>query len=52
MTLKAIIPDDLHEVTLAQAERMEERAARGSWEDFDRVMARVPDVPPVLGDER
>lgn len=31
---------------------VEERAARGSWEDFDRIMARVPDAPPVPGDER
>jgi hypothetical protein len=29
-----------------------ERAARGNWEDFDRIMAQVPDVPPVPGDER
>ncbi|HEV7404999.1 MAG TPA: toxin-antitoxin system HicB family antitoxin [Chthoniobacteraceae bacterium] len=31
---------------------VEERAAKGSWEDFDRIMARVPNVPPVPGDER
>lgn len=30
----------------------QERAARGNWEDFDRIMARVPDAPPVPGDER
>lgn len=29
---------------------VEERAARGNWEDFDRIMARVPDAAP--GDER
>jgi len=29
-----------------------ERATRGSWETFDRVMARVRDVPPLPGDER
>ena len=29
-----------------------ERAARGNWEDFDRIMARVPDVLPAPGDER
>ena len=28
-----------------------ERADRGNWEDFDRIMARVPDAPPVPGDE-
>jgi hypothetical protein len=31
---------------------VEERASRGSWEDFDRIAARVPDVPPVPGDEK
>jgi hypothetical protein len=76
-TLQAVIPDELHEAVLAQAEReqisvdalisrtlraavalpllglsVQERAARGSWEDFDRIMARVPDAPPVPGDER
>ena len=30
---------------------MEERAQRGSWEKFDRVMAKVPNVPPQPGDE-
>ena len=29
-----------------------ERAARGNWEDFDRMMARVPDARPVPRDER
>jgi hypothetical protein len=76
-TLRAAIPDDLHEAVLAQAERenisvdalisralraavalpllgisVGNRAMRGNWEDFDRVMARVPDAPPVPGDER
>ncbi len=76
-TLRATIPDDLHEAVLAQAERehisvdalisrtlraavaipllglnVEERAARGDWADFDRIMERVPDAPPVRGDER
>jgi len=31
---------------------VEERAIRGNWEDFDRIMARVADVPPIAGDER
>ncbi len=31
---------------------VEERASRGSWADFDRIMAQVPDAAPVLGDER
>jgi predicted nucleic acid-binding protein len=31
---------------------VEERAARGNWEDFDRIMTRVPDASPVAGDER
>ena len=66
-TLQAIIPDDIHEAVLAQAGRepiraavalplpgltAEERAARGNWEDSDRIMSRVPAAPPVPGDER
>ena len=31
---------------------VQERAVRGNWDDFDRIMARVPDAPPVAGDER
>ncbi len=31
---------------------VQKRAARGNWEDFDRIMARVPDAPPLPGDER
>ena len=31
---------------------VQERADRGRWEDFDRIMSRVPDAPPVPGDER
>ncbi|MBI4024215.1 MAG: hypothetical protein HY360_04485 [Verrucomicrobia bacterium] len=30
---------------------IETRAKRGKLEDFDRVMAKVPDVAPVPGDE-
>lgn len=76
-TLKAAIPDDLHEALIAQAARehisvdllilrtlraavalpllglsVEERATQGHWEDFDRIMSRVPDAPPAPGDER
>ena len=29
-----------------------ERGKRGSWEKFDRVMAKVRDVPPLPGDEK
>ena len=29
-----------------------ERAKRGTWEKFDRVMARVRDVRPLPGDEK
>jgi hypothetical protein len=48
-------------VALAMAEKvavldagtyLSERAARGSREKFDRILARVPDVPPQPGDER
>jgi len=28
------------------------RATRGNWEKFDRVMAKVRDVPPLPGDEK
>ena len=31
--------------------QLKARAARGRIEDFDRVMAAVPDVPPMPGDE-
>ena len=30
----------------------QELAARGNWKDFDRIMARVPDAPPVPGNEQ
>jgi len=30
---------------------MQDRAGRGNWDDFDRIMTRVPDSPPVPGDE-
>jgi hypothetical protein len=29
-----------------------QRAKRGDWEKFDRVMRKVRDVPPLPGDER
>jgi len=29
-----------------------ERAGRGSWDKFDRVMSKVRDVPPLPGDEK
>lgn len=31
---------------------VEERKARGNWDEFDRITARVQDAPPVPGDER
>lgn len=33
-------------------EDMETRARRGKLEDLDRILDRVPDVPPQPGDER
>lgn len=30
---------------------MATRAARGNVADFDRILAKVPDVPPLPGDE-
>lgn len=29
-----------------------ERAKRGTWEKFDRVMAKVREIPPLPGDEQ
>jgi hypothetical protein len=37
---------------LAQSEYLEARAARGNRTAFDRVLAKVPAVEPVPGDER
>ena len=28
------------------------RAKRGSWEKFDRAMAKIRNVPPLPGDEK
>lgn len=36
---------------LLTVDYLEERARRGSRKLFDRVLARVPDVPPDPGDE-
>ena len=36
----------------AELEYLETRAARGSREAYDRVLSKVPAVPPVPGDER
>lgn len=36
----------------AQMEYLEARAARGSREAYERVLAKVPVVEPVMGDER
>ena len=36
----------------AQLEYLEARAARGSREAYQRVLAKVPAVEPVPGDER
>jgi hypothetical protein len=33
------------------SDEMETRAKRANLEAFDRVMAKVPDVPPIPGDE-
>jgi hypothetical protein len=30
---------------------METRARRANLADFDRIMAKVPDIPPMPGDE-
>lgn len=36
----------------AELEYLEGRAARGSREAYERVLAKVPAAPPVPGDER
>ncbi|MBZ5559951.1 MAG: type II toxin-antitoxin system HicB family antitoxin [Acidobacteriia bacterium] len=36
---------------LLTVDYLEERGRRGDARLFDRVLARVPDVPPVAGDE-
>ncbi len=36
----------------AQLEYLESRAARGSREAYEKVLAKVPPVSPVPGDER
>ena len=33
-------------------ETISERRKRSNWEKFDRVMAKVRDVPPLPGDEK
>jgi hypothetical protein len=35
-----------------QRDTVAERAKRGTWEKFDRAMAKVRHVPPLPGDER
>jgi len=35
-----------------QRDTMAERAKRGTWEKFDRALAKVRDVPPLPGDAR
>ena len=37
---------------LLTEEYLEERARRADSAAFDRILARVPDVPPIPGDER
>ncbi len=36
----------------AQLEYLKNRAARGTREAYERVLAKVPAAPPALGDER
>ena len=45
-TLRAAVALPLLDLTV------QERADRGHWEDFDRIMSRLLDAPPVPGDER
>jgi ribosomal protein S18 acetylase RimI-like enzyme len=45
---------DLKRVAATRRKRdtVSERAQRGSWQKFDRAMAKVRDVPPLPGDEK
>ncbi len=45
-TLRAAVALPLPSLTV------QERAARGNLEDFDRITSRVPSAPPVVGDEK
>jgi hypothetical protein len=47
--VERILEHDLH--AAEEFEELKARAARGRIEDFDRIMAAVPDVPPMPGDE-
>jgi hypothetical protein len=38
--------------TLLAVEYLDTRGRQGNRRLFDRVLARVPDVPPISGDER
>ena len=48
MTLHVSLPDSL----AAQARALAGRAARVAWQKVDAILARVPAVPPMAGDER
>lgn len=37
--------------SLETVEYLRERAARGNFEEFDKVMKKIPNLPPIPGDE-
>jgi hypothetical protein len=39
------------QISAANRPSIAERAKRVNWEKVDEIMARVPDVPPLPGDE-
>lgn len=41
-----------HQISAASRPSVAERARRVNWEKVDQILARVPAVPPLPGDER
>ena len=39
------------QITAANRPSVAERARRVNWDKVDKILARVPDVPPLPGDE-
>ncbi len=40
------------QISAASRPSIAERARRVDWDKVDKILARVPDVPPLPGDER
>ena len=46
------VPAGSREASHLVRDTVEQRANRGSLSDLDDILANVPDVPPVAGDEK